>query len=325
MKHSARDASQEAKPSRATTPRVAISAGQMKELRSIRLTHPDRILYPDLGLTKRDLVQYYAAVSERMLPHVLNRPVSLVRCPDGQGGSSFYQKHAAAGTPSSLARVMIREKNKTEPYLAIQGLAGLLSVVQMGVLEIHPWGSTLEDLEKPDRLVFDLDPDPSVPWPQVIAAAKEVRQRLQDLGLESLPKLTGGKGIHLVVPVQRRHEWPEVKKFCRVVATQLAADAPSRYTANMSKSQRHGRIYIDYLRNERGATAIAPYSTRNRPGAPVAAPLTWKELSSITRPDQFNVENMPERVAGLRADAWTQIASIRQSLSAKVLHRLAKR
>jgi bifunctional non-homologous end joining protein LigD len=301
---------------------MPVSAEQSKQLSAIKLTHPDRILYPDVGLSKRDLVQYYAAVSELMLPHVVNRPLSLVRCPDGQGAQTFYQKHAAAGTPSSLERVMIREKNKEEPYLAIQGLAGLLSIVQMGVLEIHPWESTIDDLEKPDRLIFDLDPDPSVPWPHVVSAANDVRQRLKDLGLESFAKLSGGKGVHLVLPVQRRHEWIEVKKFCRLVAQQVAADDPARFTANMSKAQRHGRIYVDYLRNDRGSTAIAPYSTRSRPAAPVAVPVTWKELSAVMRPDQFNVGNMPERLAALKGDPWLKLSSVRQSLTAAVWKKL---
>jgi bifunctional non-homologous end joining protein LigD len=210
---------------------------------------------------------------------------------------------------------MIREKDKSEEYLVIQDLAGLLSIVQMGVLEIHPWGSSLEDIEKPDRLVFDLDPDPSVVWPDVIAAARDLRERLSDLGLESFAKTSGGKGLHLVVPLQRRADWPEARKFCQAVAEQLAGDFPQRFTANMSKAARHGRIYIDYLRNGRGATAVAPYSTRSRPGAPVATPLHWREVTASIRSDHFSVENIPNRLKKMKRDPWEEMFTVRQSLT----------
>jgi bifunctional non-homologous end joining protein LigD len=301
-----------------------LSKGQIEELNGIKLTHPAKILYPDMGLTKQDLVSYYAEVSPWMLPHVLNRPLSLVRCPDGEGGTCFYQKHAAAGTPTALQRVMIKEKNKQEPYLVIQSLAGLLSLVQIGVLEIHVWGSTLEDIEKPDRLIFDLDPDPTVPWPEVVAAAKEVRERLRKLGLESFAKTSGGKGLHVVLPIERSLEWPAAKRFCRTIAAQMASDSPSRFTANMSKAERRGRIYVDYLRNDRGATAIAPYSTRSRPGAAVATPISWREVSAAIRADHFNVENVPSRLAAMKKDPWHEIGAVRQALTDDILRQIGK-
>jgi bifunctional non-homologous end joining protein LigD len=303
-------------------PPLQLSEVQIAELNGMKLTHPAKILYPDMGITKQDLVTYYAEVSPWMLPHVLNRPLSLVRCPEGEGGTCFYQKHAAAGTPAALQRCMIKEKNKLEPYLVIQSLAGLLSLVQIGVLEIHIWGATLDDIEKPDRLVFDLDPDPSVPWPEVVAAAKEVRARLRSLGLESFAKTSGGKGLHVVVPVKRSVEWPVAKRFCRAIASQMAADAPSRYTTNMSKAERHGRIYVDYLRNDRGATAIAPYSTRSRPGAAVATPIHWREVSAKIRADRFNVGNVPARLAAMKSDPWQEMLSVRQSLTVDLLRRV---
>jgi bifunctional non-homologous end joining protein LigD len=245
-----------------------------------------------------------------------------VRCPEGQTGQCFYQKHASAGTPDALERVMIREKDKEEPYLVIKNLAGLLSVVQMGVLEIHPWGATVDDLEKPDRLIFDLDPDPSVAWNDVVDAAKELRDRLQDLGLESFAKTSGGKGLHLVVPIQRRTKWPEAKGFCRAVASQFATEFPKRFTANMSKAERRGKIFIDYLRNDRGATAVAPYSTRSRPGAPVATPLAWKEVSAKIHSDHFHVGNIPDRLRALKSDPWEEMNSVRQSLTRVILHKV---
>jgi bifunctional non-homologous end joining protein LigD len=277
-----------------------------------------------MGIAKRDLVDYYAQISEWILPHVVNRPLSLVRCPQGQGGQCFFQKHAVAGTPTAVERVTIREKTKESPYLFVRGIAGLLSLVQVGVLEIHPWGSTLENIEKPDRLVFDLDPGPDVSWASVVSAAKELQRRLQDLGLESFPKITGGKGLHLVVPIQPLHEWPEAKRFCQMVAGQLAADDPAKYTANMSKARRQGRIYIDYLRNDRGATAIAPYSTRKLPGAPVAVPLLWKEVSSRTRSDHFNVKTLPSRLRSRTEDPWAALPTLEQSLTARAWQQLGR-
>ncbi len=302
-------------------PRIFTSA-ELNGLKGLKLTHPQRVVYPDRNLTKQDLVSYYAEVSEWMLPHVVNRPLSLVRCPEGQTGACFYQKHAGPGTPAPLERAMIQEKDKPEPYLIIQNLAGLLSVVQMGALEIHPWGSTLEDIEKPDRLIFDLDPDPTVDWSDVVAAAKELRERLHELRLVSFAKTSGGKGLHVVVPIRRRQGWPVAKQFCRAFAQQLAADSPERYTASMSKAQRHGRIFIDYLRNDRGATAVAPYSTRSRPGAPVATPLDWKEVSVSIHADHFHVGNVPARLAAMKSDPWEELRSIRQSLTREILKRI---
>ncbi len=307
---------------RVRTRQISLSPAQQRSLQQIKLTHPERVVFPDVGLTKQDLVAYYAEVAPWMLPHVIDRPLSILRCPEGQGGTSFFQKHFGPGMPPALKTIMIQEKEEPEPYVTIHDLAGLLSLVQVGALEIHPWGSNNDDIEKPDRMIFDLDPDSSVPWTKVIEAAHEVRDRLKKLGLESFAKMTGGKGLHVVVPLQRRHSWSEVKKFSKAIAAQLAADSPSQYTANMSKAARHGRIYVDYLRNGRGATAVAPYSTRNRPGAPVAAPVTWKEVSTASDPSGFTVENISERLASLRIDPWEELRKIRQSLTAAACHSL---
>ena len=198
-----------------------------------------------------------------------------------------------------------------------------MSLAQIGALEVHAWGSRADKLEQPDRLVFDLDPDPSVVWADVVAAARQIRQFLQDLGLESFVKTTGGKGLHLVVPVERRHDWDAAKAFCKQVADAIATGDPERYTANMSKRARVGKIYIDYLRNGRGATAIVPYSPRARAGAPVSTPLTWEELSDEIRSDRFNVTNLAERLASLKRDPWAGIAKVRQSLT-RPLARLRK-
>ncbi|MBC7817427.1 MAG: DNA ligase D [Planctomycetaceae bacterium] len=312
-------------PTRVRTRRISLSPAQQRSLQQIKLTHPERVVFPDVGLTKQDLVAYYAEVAPWMLPHVIDRPLSILRCPEGQGGTSFFQKHFGPGMPPALKTIMIQEKEEPEPYVTIHDLAGLLSLVQVGALEIHPWGSTNDDIEKPDRMIFDLDPDSSVRWTKVVEAAHEVRDRLRKLGLESFAKMTGGKGLHVIVPLQRRHTWPEVKKFSKAVAVQLAADSPSQYTASMSKAARHGRIYVDYVRNGRGATAVAPYSTRNRPGAPVAAPVTWKEVSAASDPSGFTVENISDRLASLRKDPWEDLRKTRQSLTAAAWRRIGER
>jgi bifunctional non-homologous end joining protein LigD len=311
------------KPEKPAKPRPqrSLTASEEKTLRSVVLTNPGRILYPAEGITKRDLVAYYAAVADWMLPHVVNRPLSLVRCPEGQGGPHFFQKHVAAGTPETLRRVEIAEKDKSETYLAIEDLPGLLSVVQMSVLEIHPWGSTIDDLEHPDRMIFDLDPDPAVGWPKVIEAAREIHELLDDIGLESFVKTSGGKGLHIVVPLQRKQDWDEVKRFSKAFCDRLARESPQRYTANMSKAARPGKIYLDYVRNSRGATAVAPYSTRARERATVSTPISWDELSPSIGPDYFHVGNVPDRLASLRRDPWQKFFSVRQSLTAAIRSR----
>jgi bifunctional non-homologous end joining protein LigD len=198
--------------------------------------------------------------------------------------------------------------------LAIYDLEGLIGLVQAGVLEIHPWGATVDDLEHPDRLIFDLDPGEGVAWEAVLAAAAETRQRLKDLGLESFVKTSGGKGLHVMVPIEPELEWDRVKAFTKTITDAMAADAPDRYVATMSKQLRRGKIYVDYLRNGRGATAVAPYSTRALPGAPVSTPLQWRELSKAIRPDHFNIDNLRQRLAFLKRDPWEGYFEIRQRL-----------
>lgn len=295
-----------------------------EEFAGVRLTSPNKVLYVDEGITKLELADYYRSIADWILPHIENRPLVLVRCPEGQGKECFYQKHPAAGTPKTLRQVMIREKTKAEPYVIADDAAGLISLAQISALEVHAWGSRADKLEHPDRLIFDLDPDPSVEWSFVVQSAREVRRFLQELGLESFVKTTGGKGLHVVVPIERRHDWDEAKEFCKQVSDAIVMAAPSQYTVNMSKAARTGKIYIDYLRNGRGATAIIPYSTRARPGAPVSVPLTWEELSVRIRSDHFNVRTLPRRLARLRRDPWEELAGVRQSLThaIKTLHQV---
>jgi bifunctional non-homologous end joining protein LigD len=284
----------------------------------VRLTHPDRVLFPGTGLTKRGLADYYEAVADRILPHLAGRPLSLVRCPQGEGKACFYQKHAHPGTPGELRRVRIREGTGTAEgiYLYLDDAPGLLSLVQMGVLEIHPWGSRVSSLEKPDRMTIDLDPGNGVDWKRVVETAFALRSRLEALGLRSFVKTTGGKGLHVVVPLAARSSWDEVKDFSRSVVDDFVRAAPQWFVATMTKSKRDGKIFLDYFRNGRGATAVAAYSTRARPGAPVAAPLSWDELEDVPSGAAFNVGNLPARLARLRRDPWEGFFEVRQSITA---------
>ncbi len=295
-----------------------VQAGGSISFEGVRLTNPNRVLYPDCGITKLALAQYYAAIKDWALPHLANRPLSLVRCPEGYDKECFYQKHISSGVPDVVGRVEITDKSVTRTYLVIENLAGLVAVVQMGVLEIHPWGSTVARLETPDRITFDFDPDVGLPWEQVTTAALEMRKALAGIGLESFAKTTGGKGLHVVVPVTPKLGWDQVKAFARWVAERFVAAYPGRYTANMAKRARQGRIFIDYLRNARGATAIGAYSARAREGATVATPLFWEEVENGVKPDTFTVLTVPDRLARLKSDPWAELPKLRQSIGARI-------
>ncbi len=291
--------------------RPAQRADAADVIAGVRLTHPDRILWEGQGITKQGLAEFYVEIADWILPHLIGRPLSLVRCPTGAMHQCFYAKHAWAGLAKAIRPVDVGE---AKPMLAIYDLEGLIGLVQAGVLEIHPWGSTVQDLEHPDRLIFDLDPGEGVAWDRVVAAAAETRQRLEDLGLESFVKTSGGKGLHVMLPIEPEFDWDRVKAFTKTISDAMAADAPDRYAATMSKQLRRGKIYVDYLRNSRGATAVAPYSTRALPGAPVSTPLEWPELSDTIKPDHFNVDNLRQRLAFLKRDPWQGFFEMRQRL-----------
>jgi bifunctional non-homologous end joining protein LigD len=288
------------------------------EFEGVRLTNPDRVFYPADGITKLQLAQYYATIAKWALPELAGRPLSMVRCPEGIDGQHFYQKHDMPGFAEALGRIPITEKSVNNMYLFIKDLTGLVAVVQMGVLEIHPWGSTVDRLETPDRITFDFDPDLGLPWQHVIDAAIEMREALLGIGLQSFPKTTGGKGLHVVVPVAPKLDWDAVKEFAKWVAERFAAAYPDRFTTNMAKRARTGRIFLDYLRNGRGATAIGAYSPRARQGAPVATPLSWEEVEKGVKPDAFTVERVPARLAKLTSDPWAELSKLRQSISARI-------
>ena len=275
------------------TPLQAVTKGRIG---NITLTSGDREIFPGGG-TKYELAAYYHAAGERLLAIAGKRPLSLMRCPQGLAGQCFFQKHAGKGFPKELKQIDIEESDgDVQPYLFVSHREGFVAAAQMGTIEFHIWASRVDRLEKPDRLVFDLDPDESLGFSQVRDAAETVRALLERLGLRSTPLLTGGKGVHVCVPLKRFTSWETLKIFARTVAELLAHSEPERFTANMSKARRKGRIFIDWLRNERGATAIAPYSVRARPGAGVATPLTWKELAAVKSADAFHIADVLPRL-----------------------------
>lgn len=271
---------------------------------AVRLTHPERVVYPEMGLTKLEIARYYEAVAPRILPHVAGRPLAIVRCPEGSGKPCFYQKRPGAGFPKSV--------KSTREYMFIEDLRGLLALVQFGALELHPWACKAGDPERPDSLTFDLDPGPGTPWAAVLSAAREVRARFAKLGRESFVKTTGGKGLHVVVPLLAGAGWPEVKSFSKAFADLLASDFPARYTTRLAKSERGGRIFVDYLRNDRGATSVCAWSTRARPGAPVSMPLDWSELKPSLKPARFDARSAVARARG--KDPWRDFEAARRPL-----------
>ncbi|HVR70873.1 MAG TPA: non-homologous end-joining DNA ligase, partial [Vicinamibacteria bacterium] len=275
---------------------------------------PDRVMYPDQGLTKLDLARYYEAIADAILPHVKGRPTTLVRCPGGLAEPCFYQKHTGWWAPEALRRVKIQEKKKVGEYLVVDDLPGLVGLAQIGILELHTWNSLADDVEHPDRVVFDLDPDTALPWARVVEAARTVRERLAADRLQGFVKTTGGKGLHVVVPLAGRPTWDACSTYAETIATEIAGAAPKAYVAEMSKAKRTGKVFIDWLRNVRGSTSIATWSTRARPGAPVSVPLGWDELDPKGGPAAFGLKNVPRRLATLRADPWARYWTSRQRL-----------
>jgi bifunctional non-homologous end joining protein LigD len=281
----------------------------------VRLTHPDKVLDETSGVTKRQLAEYYLAVADAMLPFIADRPLTIVRCPDGSDKQCFYQKHKNKMLSGSFGTIDIVDKKsgKPEPYITLNTREAVVELAQVGVLEVHPWGSCNAYLEQPDRLIFDLDPDESLPWQTVATSAFEVRKRLKAMGLESFIKSTGGKGLHVVAPIRPEHPWPVVKEFAHNFVLTMERDAPSRFLTKMTKAARTGRIYLDYLRNERGATAVAPYSPRARAGLPVAMPLSWSELKADRVP-RFQVSDFSRWRKRLSRDPWKNMTKLQQRL-----------
>lgn len=269
-------------------------------LRGVRITHPDRVISETDHVTKGALAEYYSAVSSLMLPNISSRPISLLRCPAGIDKECFYQRNPGKGLGPDVKPFEFAHKGKKYEYLFIDSDAGLLELVQMGAIELHPWGATIDAIDYPDRLIFDLDPAPDVPFEAVKIAARDLKKRLRNFGLECSLKCTGGKGLHVVLRLAKRDRWGEVKSFAANLATEMTRTAPEAYVATMSKAKRNGKIFIDYFRNDYTATAIADYSVRARAGAPVAVPLDWEELKRLRSASQFAIVDVLKRLKARR-------------------------
>jgi bifunctional non-homologous end joining protein LigD len=312
-------ASAKSPPGKSTPTKAPALAGHLRKAVAasgdVTITHPERIVFPGTRVTKQDVADYYRAVIGWMLPELADRPLSIIRCPDGAGGTCFFQKHHAAKLGGRVASVRLKEKGgASDDYLYVTDLAGVLELVQMNTLEFHPWGARVDQPDRPDRLVFDLDPGPGVEWKALIAATRDVRARLLEAGLESFVRLSGGKGTHVVVPIERNVDWVQAKAFCDAFAEAMSAHKPLLYLATASKAKRDGRIFIDWLRNARGATSVASWSLRAREGAPVAMPIRWQELGRMKSAAQFDLAAALRRAKTLKDDPWEGFDSLRQSL-----------
>jgi bifunctional non-homologous end joining protein LigD len=288
------------------------AAGGTEIVRGVRVSHPDRVMYEKPRLTKLDVVRYYDRVAPAMLPHVEGRPLTLVRCGEGIAAGCFYMKHSKVWAPPTLTRVKIREKTKVGDYLVIESPEGIVSLAQFNILEFHTWNSRHTKVEFPDRVILDLDPGPRVAWATVIETARAIRQVLQKLDLESFVKTTGGKGLHVVVPLVPQQDWRACLDFSRAVADAMVRHDPQLYTTKFAKAGREAMILIDYMRNNRTNTSVAAFSTRARDGAPVSLPVTWTELTPALDPAAFTVATVPARLARQRRDPWAGYWTVKQ-------------
>lgn len=293
------------------------TAVTQKTALDVKLTHADKVIDVESGLTKQALAEYYQEIAPHLLPHIAGRPVSIIRCPNGSGEKCFFQRHLNSSLPRGVEGIEItnKEGSETEMYITLSMREALVGLAQMNVLELHPWGSTNEDVEHPDRLIFDLDPDAAIPWPTLVEAALEVKARLKKLGLQSFVKVTGGKGIHVVAPLEPILDWSALKSFAHSFVLKMEKENPTKYLTKMTKAARKDKIYLDYLRNERGATAVAPYSPRARSGMPVSMPLAWSELNEKSAP-RFRVLDFAEWKSRLKRDPWKGLLSLKQRLNA---------
>jgi bifunctional non-homologous end joining protein LigD len=313
----------EALSSKMRHPSAPLKHSDRTDVGGIGISHPGRVVFPELGITKLELAQFYESVADRILPHIANRPLSLVRVPGNVDGQQFFQRHLPErGGLHNVQSVDVAVKDRTEEYMQIGDKLGLLSLVQWGGIEFHPWGSQSDAPTLPDRMIFDLDPDPEAPWTSVIDGAAEVRDRMAELGLTSFLKTTGGKGLHVVVPIDRHYGWPAIKAFTRAIAESMSQDSPTRFIANMSKAKRKGRIFIDYLRNDLTSTAASAFSVRARPGAGVSTPLFWKELTPKLAPGDYTLLTLPKRLKAQKLDPWAEYFNIKQALPEAVLKAL---
>ena len=280
-------------------------------------------MFPEAQLTKVDIARFYERIAGWIIPHVEGRPLTLVRCPEGLSGGCFFMKHSKVWAPPALRRVAIQEKTKVGDYLIADSPAAVVSLVQMDVLEIHTWNTRIEHVEQPDRIVFDIDPGTQVPWKKVVESARLVRRVLDTLGLASFLKTTGGKGLHVVVPIVPREDWKVCLEFSRSLAEAIERHDPDQYTTAFAKSGRERKILVDYLRNNRTNTSVSAFSTRARQGAPVSMPLRWEELTPALNPASWTVRTAERRLSSLRRDPWQDYWKTKQRLSAKATRALS--
>ena len=288
------------------------------ELANVKISSPDRVVYPDMGITKLGVATYYAQVGRWMLPHLIGRPVSLLRCPGGVSQTCFFQKRAPQGLHKSVERIELPTTDATKMFLVVHDLVGLLALVQFGVLEFHVSNARADNYERPDRMIFDLDPDENLPFSKTATAAVEIRDWLAEAGLQSFLKTTGGKGLHIVVPLRRRHDWSETKKFSQQIGALFEGRSPKRFTTNPSKSARRGKILIDTARNTRGATSVAAFSTRAKRNASISVPIGWNELEFLGSSSGMSLQTVIGRLAQMDDDPWAEIFDVEQGLTRDV-------
>lgn len=305
-----------------SSPSSAVKQGRVT-VAGVSISHPDRLMFPDQRLTKADIARFYERISDWIVPHVQGRPLTLVRCPEGMSGDCFFMKHSKVWAPPALRRVSIQEKTKVGDYLIADTVAAVVSLVQMDVLEIHTWNTRSDDVERPDRIVFDIDPGDRVPWTKVVESARLVRRMLETVGLASFPKTTGGKGLHVVVPLVPRADWKECLEFSRALAEAIERHSPANYTTAFAKAGRERKILVDYLRNNRTNTSVSAFSTRARAGAPVSMPLKWDEVTSSLNPAAWTVRTVERRLTALKRDPWRDYWTTTQRLPAHAATALA--
>ena len=302
--------------------RAAAGQGNGSTVAGIKISNPDKILYPEAGITKHDAALYYEAVAEWILPYLRNRPLTLVRCPSGWEKSCFFQKHPDAKVNAVIERVTVQESKGPTLYMMANSTSALIALLQMGALELHPFGSSAPKLGCPDCIIFDFDPADDVPWKDLVEGVHLLKTLLEELGFRTFIKTTGGKGLHVVLPVKPALAWDEVKAFTKAVAELMVQSFPERFVATVTKAKRHGKIFVDYLRNAEGATAIAPYSLRARANAPVATPIAWDELAQDVRRDHFNLRNVPERLKTMKRDPWAAFFDVKQAITKAMMKKV---
>ncbi|HUQ18306.1 MAG TPA: non-homologous end-joining DNA ligase [Gemmatimonadaceae bacterium] len=295
--------------------RASTKSSERPIIAGISVSNPDRVVYPAIGITKLDVARYYETIGDWIVPHVEGRPLTLVLCPEGMSGQCLFLKHAKVWGPKVIRRIRIQEKKKIGEYMIADSISAVVALAQMGILEIHTWNTTSKHIEKPNRIVIDLDPGENVKWTQVISAARLVRKVLSAVELDSFVKTTGGRGLHVVVPITPRCDWSKCLEFSRSLAYAIARNDPDNFTTNFSKAGRESKILIDFMRNNRTNTSVSAFSTRAKDTAPVSVPITWNDLKSSLNPSSFTIQTVPRRLAKLRTDAWKGYWTTKQRLT----------